>query len=597
MSSTIADINAGWAIVPTCALPCLASAGLTYPVTEPMLADVCDNQASVVPAFNTCIASAGCDAAALAIGTGFISLLPNVCSNLPGPATTSSVDIQPSASVVTQDPVASSVDGPSPTTTAMPDPTPSTTAAAEVSASSTDSVAAPTSTSDAGVPSSSASHGTVKTTTAVVTSQSATSKAATSSMVSVSVTSDAIHVVATVAGFLAALGDIIGKFESSFTFKPSFIMAGSLDLLPTEVAQDIFAWTSPLSVCKYRRLNRHVNGWLLDRHFAKLNLSRFLPRPLPTSDDAETNLVCSRPTDCDRAWLQWPSAFQSVYPGLVKLPCATTIAWVSQGLTGSLPCDMTALQSLAYLDLRHNQLQGQIPVEICAVASSLVSLLFAGNQLSGPIPPELSKLTQLRELDLRENQLTGNLPSSLPPSLKVLFLDANQLSGSIPDALFPTLTRLETLGLSRNRFTGLLPSAPSLHTLDASQNAFSDFPRNEDAWDMLTCLYAQRNALRGCIPRALLSRACGLRVLHLEENSLTCVPEEVGLARELVVLDVSNNALTGTLPAGLARLERLSVLAFAGNPDLGTVLPVEVQKVMQERRIYTYTPVGMRAGS
>ena len=37
-------------------------------------------------------------------------------------------------------------------------------------------------------------------------------------------------------------------------------------------------------------------------------------------------------------------------------------------------------------------------------------LLLGGNQLTGEIPPELGNLTQLQNLDLRQNQLTGEIP-------------------------------------------------------------------------------------------------------------------------------------------------------------------------------------------
>ena len=58
------------------------------------------------------------------------------------------------------------------------------------------------------------------------------------------------------------------------------------------------------------------------------------------------------------------------------------------------------------LDLRDNQLTGEIPPELGGL-SNLTGLGLWDNQLTGEIPLELGGLSKLTELGLRSNQLTG----------------------------------------------------------------------------------------------------------------------------------------------------------------------------------------------
>ena len=88
------------------------------------------------------------------------------------------------------------------------------------------------------------------------------------------------------------------------------------------------------------------------------------------------------------------------------------------------------------LDLRHNQLSGEIP-HVLGNLTELSELRLSGNQLSGEIPPQLGDLAQLTNLDLSGNQLEGEVPAWLGDLsyLSVLNLSADQLTGGIPEQL------------------------------------------------------------------------------------------------------------------------------------------------------------------
>ena len=122
------------------------------------------------------------------------------------------------------------------------------------------------------------------------------------------------------------------------------------------------------------------------------------------------------------------------------------------------------------LDLRNNQLTGEIPVELAQLAQ-LESLALGSNRLKGEIPEELGQLSRLQRLDLRNNQLKGEIPEELAqlPQLETLNLSSNQLTGEIPEEL-AQLPQLESLNLFGNQLTGEIPvelsQLPQLESLN-----------------------------------------------------------------------------------------------------------------------------------
>ena len=83
------------------------------------------------------------------------------------------------------------------------------------------------------------------------------------------------------------------------------------------------------------------------------------------------------------------------------------------------------------------------------------------------------------------------------------------------------------------------------------------------------------NALTGSLPAAL-SRLGNLELLHLQNNNLTgTILAELGDLSALVDLDLSDNALTGSLPAALAKLSNLELLHLQNNNLTGTI-PAEL---------------------
>jgi hypothetical protein len=177
----------------------------------------------------------------------------------------------------------------------------------------------------------------------------------------------------------------------------------------------------------------------------------------------------------------WRSAPVADWPGVTVRDNRVVGLNFSGGnqLLGSIPAELSQLDSLKWLFLSDNQLSGRIPSELGQL-TNLENLSLAENQLSGSIPPELGQLTNLEALTLHTNELSGSIPPELGQltNLKSLALRRNQLSGSIPSEL-GQITKLEILSLSNNQLSGPIPltftDLSSLFRFDA-QSAYVCVP-------------------------------------------------------------------------------------------------------------------------
>ncbi|XP_051142269.1 putative kinase-like protein TMKL1 isoform X2 [Andrographis paniculata] len=130
-------------------------------------------------------------------------------------------------------------------------------------------------------------------------------------------------------------------------------------------------------------------------------------------------------------------------------------------LTGAIPVELGYSTSLSDIDLSHNLLEGSVPASIWNLCDGLISLKLHGNKLSdSPPEPALpdSNCKNLQFLDLGQNRFVGNFPEFIVGfhGLKELDLGDNMFSGQIPQTI--TGLKLETLNLSHNNFTGVLPN-------------------------------------------------------------------------------------------------------------------------------------------
>jgi Leucine-rich repeat (LRR) protein len=103
----------------------------------------------------------------------------------------------------------------------------------------------------------------------------------------------------------------------------------------------------------------------------------------------------------------------------------------------------------------------------------------------------------------------------------------------------------------------------SATSLDLSKQGLTQVSQDVFEQTQLVELNLSDNRLTGAIPAEirLLSK---LEVLDMSDNAMTGLPAEIGQLSHLKTLDVSNNQLTG-LPLELGQLKNLETLDLRGN--------------------------------
>ncbi|KAL6124587.1 hypothetical protein ACLB2K_077099 [Fragaria x ananassa] len=287
------------------------------------------------------------------------------------------------------------------------------------------------------------------------------------------------------------------------------------------------------------------------------------------------------------------------------------VALADNNIQGTLPSNLgIALPILEALFIDDNQLDGSIPVSICN-ASNLNHLGMGGNKLHGQVPSlvklhklerlslafnrlgsggrinddlsflcDLTNATSLYILQLQENNFGGILPqctTNLSSSLDYFSVAANKIHGSFSYG-FGNLANLESLWLSENQFSGTIPTdvgkLANLYGLYMNTNSFSgNIPASLGNMTRLTELYLEENRLEGSIPSSL-ADCQNLMITLLGVNNLSGIisPEVFGLSSSsYIILDLSQNHLTGSLPKEVGNLINLEYLDVSENMLFGEI--------------------------
>ncbi|KAB2032389.1 hypothetical protein ES319_D05G369900v1 [Gossypium barbadense] len=165
----------------------------------------------------------------------------------------------------------------------------------------------------------------------------------------------------------------------------------------------------------------------------------------------------------------------------------------------------------------------------------VIALNLTSMNLRGTIPPHLGNLSFLLSLDL------SNLPPiTNAPKLEILLLWGNKLSGNIPNSI-SNASMLQIIDLDQNLFSGPIPkilgSLKHLEVLQIPDNNLITGSATDHEWSFLSSLTNCRN---------------------------------------LSVIDVSGNPLSGVLPTYIGNFSKSLQYFYASNCELQGIIPMEI---------------------
>uniref|UniRef100_A0A0E0F6S4 non-specific serine/threonine protein kinase n=1 Tax=Oryza meridionalis TaxID=40149 RepID=A0A0E0F6S4_9ORYZ len=344
-----------------------------------------------------------------------------------------------------------------------------------------------------------------------------------------------------------------------------------------------------------------------------------------------------------------PAGLFRQFPNLVTLDMSINL------ITGPLPVEIGMLDSLTYLNLRGNNLEGVITEEhfvslkslkyidlsdnqllkivvdpgwlapftleearfascqmgprfpslapvvtgiidklpdwFWTTVSKVKDLVMSNNQISGVFPANMETMA-MEYLDIRSNKLSGQIPL-LPRNLSALDIHNNSLSGPLPSEFG---VNIYMLILSHNHLSGHIPGSfckmQYLDTIDLANNLFEgDFPQQCFSMKNIKVLLLSNNRFAGTFP-AFLEGCTQLQIIDLSRNNFSSkLPKWIGDKKDLVLLRLSYNAFSGVIPDNITNLPNLRQLDLAANSLSGN-LPRSFTKLEGMKREDGYNGSG-----
>ncbi|GJN20329.1 hypothetical protein PR202_gb07695 [Eleusine coracana subsp. coracana] len=247
------------------------------------------------------------------------------------------------------------------------------------------------------------------------------------------------------------------------------------------------------------------------------------------------------------------------------------VMWFN-GLEGRIPSELGQCRRLRTLILNNNFIGGDIPAELFN-CTNLEWVSFTSNRLTGTIRPDFGRLTRLAVLQLANNSLEGAIPTELGNCSSLMWLDlnSNRLTGPIPRRLGRQLGSTPLSGILAGNTLAFVRNVPTLKSCDFTRLYSGAAVSGWTRYQTLEYLDLSYNALSGSIPEELGDMVV-LQVLDLASNNFTGeIPWSLGKLRNLGVFDVSHNMLSGGIPYSFSNLSFLVQIDVSDNNQTGEI--------------------------
>lgn len=278
-------------------------------------------------------------------------------------------------------------------------------------------------------------------------------------------------------------------------------------------------------------------------------------------------------------------------------PRVTELRLGRKRLSGVLPIAIGSLQSLTVLFLYGNKIEGRIPEELFLL-TNLKKLNLYDNAFVGEISPSFSTLVNLESVNLSSNKFHGQVPKELVlPQLKELFLHQNNLLGPLPME-FTTLKELAEFTsdlIPYTDFVKVFDWIVSSHRLNWEGSGDQTVASEKSALLSICEEYGKEliSVTDGWtnwgsnhpldLWRGLrLSKTGNIQSLVLRNCCMSgSIPLALSTLDKLVYLDLSLNALEGTIPDTFTALKHLQQLHLDNNNLSGELSVLASMKTLR----------------
>ncbi|EEF34756.1 LRR receptor-like serine/threonine-protein kinase RPK2 [Ricinus communis] len=246
--------------------------------------------------------------------------------------------------------------------------------------------------------------------------------------------------------------------------------------------------------------------------------------------------------------------------------------------SGGIPRNFRRCAKLWYLDLSYNRLKGELAEGLLVPCMTVFDV--SGNSLSGPIPNFYRNSCQWVP------SINGH-PSSIfdPSSAYLSFFARKAQAGSLVQSLAGDSESIILHNFGSNNFTGTLQSMPIANVRLGKQTAYAFlagenkltgpflgvlFEKCDELSKMI--LNVSNNRISGQIPADIGKLCRSLKLLDASSNQIIGpIPPGVGKLVTLVSLNLSWNILQGQIPTSLSQIKGLRYLSLAGNEVNGSI--------------------------